>query len=296
VSQSQVEGPIPGPSTSYQGQSETTFSLHPSDLQRSDLQPSTFITGPVREFILLASPNFTLREDQVGGVAIHHWGLPAGQPRWAEALQATAESLSLFDQRFGSYPYAELDVVAVPLKLASGVEYPGVFLLGASQYEPDAQRPFLLGIVVSHETAHQWWYGVVGSDVLLHPWQDEALATFSSLLYQQDYQSRSYAGTLGFYEQAVSQVDQGSGDTSVDQPVEAFINRPNEYSPIVYDKGALFFVNLHDKLGDQVFFDALQSYYSAQHYKMASPADLLGAFETSCSCDLSDFYAQWGVE
>lgn len=270
--------------------------LQPSNLQSPDLQSSTFITGPVREFILIASPNFTLREEHVAGVDIRHWGLAAGQPRWDEALQATAESLSLYDQRFGPYPYTELDVVAVPLKLASGVEYPGVFLIGASQYEPNAQRPFLLGIVVSHEAAHQWWYGVVGSDVLLHPWQDEALATFSSLLYQQEYQPRSYAGTLGFYEQAASQVDQGSGDTSVDQPVEAFVNRPNEYSPIVYDKGALFFVNLRDKLGDQVFFDALQSYYSAEHYRIASLRDLLGAFEASCSCDLSDFYAQWGVE
>ena len=91
-------------------------------------------------------------------------------------------------------------------------------------------------------------------------------------------------------------MDQETGDTSVDQPVTAFVDRPNQYGPIVYDKGALFFVNLRDKLGDQVFFGALASYYSAEHYKIASPADLLGAFESSCSCDLSAFYAQWGVE
>ena len=70
----------------------------------------------------------------------------------------------------------------------------------------------------------------------------------------------------------------------------------SEYAPIVYDKGALFFVNLRDKLGDQIFFDALASYYSAEHYKIASPVDLLGAFESSCNCDLTDFYSQWGVE
>ncbi|MEJ2351825.1 MAG: M1 family metallopeptidase [Anaerolineales bacterium] len=283
VSQDQVQGP--------------GFSLVTPNLQPSNLQSSTsFVSGPAREFILLASPNFTLREDRVGGVNIRHWGLPDGEPRWDEALQATVESLSLYDERFGPYPYAELDVVAVPLKRASGVEYPGVFLLGASQYEQNTQRPFLLGLVASHEAAHQWWYGVVGSDVLLHPWQDEALATFSSLLYQQIYQPRSYPGTLQFYEQTVSEVDQGSGNTSVDQPVDAFTDHPNEYSPIVYDKGALFFVNLRDKLGDQIFFDALRSYYSHEQYKIASPADLLGAFESSCSCDLSDFYAQWGVE
>jgi hypothetical protein len=255
-----------------------------------------FASGLMRDFVIIASPNFTLREEQVDGVLIHHWGLPEGRARWDDAVQATVDALSLFNQRFGPYPYNELDAVSVPLELASGVEYPGVFIIGARQYQPNNQRPFLLGIVVAHEVAHQWWYGVVGNDVIEHPWQDEALATFSSLLYQQVYQPDVYAGTLQFYRDQVSALDQGSGDTAIDQPLQAFIDRSGQYSPVVYTKGALFFVDLRDRLGDQVFFNGLDSYYEDEKYKIASPADLLGAFETACGCNLDDFYTQWGAE
>ncbi|HEX6305007.1 MAG TPA: M1 family metallopeptidase [Anaerolineales bacterium] len=255
----------------------------------------TFVSGPARDFIVSASPNFVLSEARADGVLIRHWGLADGEDRWDEALQTTVNALTLFNQRFGIYPYTELDVVQVPLQLAAGVEYPGVFLIGDSQYEANAESPFLLGIVVSHEAAHQWWYGVVGNDVLDDPWQDEALATFSSLLYQQEHQPGVYPGTLRFYRERVSELDAAPNDAAVDQSLEAFRKRPELYSPIVYTKGALFFVELRDRLGDEAFFGALQAYYASNQYKIAAPGELLSAFESACSCELDEFYAEWGI-
>lgn len=255
----------------------------------------TFVSGPARDFIISASPNFVLRESRVDGVLIRHWGLEDGEERWDEALQATVDAVALFNQRFGPYPYAELDVVQVPLQLAAGVEYPGVFLIDDSQYEINAESPFLLGIVVSHEAAHQWWYAVVGNDVLEDPWQDEALATFGSLLYQQEHQPGVYPGTLRFYRARVSEVEDAGTNSAVDQPLEAFRRRPELYSPVVYTKGALFFVELRERLGDEAFFGALQSYYSANKFQIAQPSELLSAFESACSCELDEFFAEWGI-
>lgn len=257
---------------------------------------TTFASGPVRDFFLAASPSFVLRTQQVDGVQINHWGLPDGEPRWDESLQATADSLTVFAERFGPYPYAELDIAEASLQLASGVEYPGVFLIGSQLYNPAPEEPFLLGIIVSHETAHQWWYGVVGNDVLTHPWQDEALATFSSLVYQQAYQPRYYQGTLNFYTERVADLEANQNDTAVDQPVENFADKPADYSPVVYTKGALFFAELRDQIGEEVFFNALQSYYLENMFRLASPQALLKAFETSCDCELDAFYVEWGVD
>lgn len=255
----------------------------------------TFVSGPARDFVLSASPNFVLREAHADGVLIRHWGLEEGEERWDEALQATVDALALFNQRFGPYPYEELDVVQVPLQIAAGVEYPGVFLIEDSQYEINTESPFFLGIVISHEAAHQWWYGVVGNDVLDDPWQDEALATFSSLLYQQEHQPDIYPGTLRFYRARVSELGTAPNDAAVDQPLEAFRRRPELYSPVVYTKGALFFVELRERLGDEAFFGALQSYYSANKFQIAQPSELLSAFESVCSCELDEFFAEWGI-
>jgi aminopeptidase N len=152
-----------------------------------------------------------------------------------------------------------------------------------------------LGIVVSHEVAHQWWYAVVGNDVLSDPWLDESLATFSSLLYQQVHQPRFYPGTLRFYENRVSELEAEANNTEIDQPLSAFQNRPGEYSPVVYTKGALFFVELREMLGEEAFFEGLQSYYAQNRYEIALPAELLSAFEDSCGCQLDEFYSDWGL-
>ncbi len=219
-----------------------------------------------------------------------------GKARWAEALQATVDSLTIYEDRFGPYPYAELDVVAAPMKNAAGVEYPGVFLILDSLYLPNQERPFFLGLVVAHEAAHQWWYGVVGSDVLQDPWQDEGLTTFSSLVYQEVYQPDYYLGTRQFYEQVVDEFSSRAGDNGIGQPVTAFLNQENAYSVVVYDRGALFFEELRQQLGDEKFYAALQAYYNVNRFKLANPESLLMAFETACACDLDAVYTEWGVD
>jgi aminopeptidase N len=257
---------------------------------------SRFVTGPVREFMLIASPAVTMEKAEVDGTMVRHWGLLGGEARWSESLRAAVDSLALFNQRFGPYPYAELDSVAVPLRNAAGVEYPGLIIMGASLYEPDEERPFLLGLVVSHEVAHQWWYGVVGNDVLEHPWQDEALAVFGSLVYQQEYQPNFYTGTLAFYRSEVELLGEETVDTGLGQSLEEFRANPGLYGPVVYEQGGVFFEELRSKLGEEVFFTALQTYYAQQRYRLAAPEDLLLSFELACNCELDEFYAQWGVE
>jgi len=263
---------------------------------QNNSQYLVFTSGPARDFIVSASPQFIQNRSDVDGIQINHWGLPGIEAWVHEALQETRDAVQLFDKRFGAYPYAELDVVSVPLNLASGVEYPGVFLVGKDIYNPNSEHPFLLGIVVSHETSHQWWYGVVGNNVLEDPWQDEALATFSSLVFLQIYQQQYYGGTLDYYRTRVAEIEKSKDDTDISQPVTAFKNRPREYSPVVYDKGALFYVALRERLGDDVFFNALQTYYSQNRYKLVAPIVLLQSFEEACGCDLGDFYTQWGVK
>jgi aminopeptidase N len=255
-----------------------------------------FVSGPMREFIVLTSPNFIETQAEVHGIQVRHWGLEEGEARWAEALQATVDSLTIYEDRFGPYPYSELDVVAAPMKNAAGVEYPGVFLILDSLYLPNQERPFFLGLVVAHEAAHQWWYGVVGSDVLQDPWQDEGLTTFSSLVYQEVYQPDYYLGTRQFYEQIVDEFSSRAGDNGIGQPVTAFLNQENAYSVVVYDRGALFFEELRQQLGDQKFYAALQAYYNVNRFKLATPESLLMAFETACACNLDATYTEWGVD
>ncbi len=254
-----------------------------------------FVSGPAREFMLAASPAFQYRERTTDGITIRHWGLDDTKSAWDEALAAAADSMTLFNQKFGPYPFNELDMIAAPLNNAAGVEYPGVILIGEKLY-PGSPPPRRLSNVVAHEVAHQWWYSLVGSDVLLHPWQDEALATFSSQLYEQVEDPAYYNGAETYYRQTVTEVEADLGNQKIDQAASSFAGKPGAYGVVEYFKGYLFFEELRKEIGETVFFEALQEYFTGFTYLIAQPGDLLNSFEIACSCNLHDFYASWGVE
>ncbi len=254
---------------------------------------TTFVSGPVRDFMIVASPKFSPETTTWQGIEIIHWRLP-NTMNDVGALAVAQESMQIYTNDFGPYPFTQFDMVDVPLQNASGVEYPGLILVQNSLYASSKSLDYLK-VVIAHETAHQWWYSVVGNNVLTAPWQDEAMATFSSFLYFQQYNNAYYQGMVRSFQQQVQAYEQKHTQNAIDQPVTAFINNENGYSTLVYLKGSLFFVALQQRLGDQVFFDALQNYYANSMYKLVQPSVLLSSFEHSCDCDLSSFYKEWGV-
>lgn len=259
-----------------------------------DSTPGEFVAGPVRDFTIVASPALEARESIVDDVRVRHWGLASGRSNWGAALEIAGSAVRTYDARFGPYPYAELDIVAAPLRNALGVEYPGLVLIGDDLYS-SASAATTLPTTVAHEVAHQWWYAVVGNDVLREPWQDEGLTTFSSMLYFEEESPAFYAGLTGHYRQVYNDYVRVAGDEPIAQPVEAFKGRGRAYGAIVYGKAALFFLALRERVGDEAFFEALRAYYAGNKYRIAPVDALLGAFETACNCVLDDLYAEWGA-
>jgi Peptidase family M1 domain len=85
------------------------------------------------------------------------------------ALRIARRALRLLGRRYGPYGSTELDVVLVRGGFGAGIgmEYPElVFSIPAAD-------------VVTHEVAHQWWYGLVGNNQYREPWLDEAFAQYS---------------------------------------------------------------------------------------------------------------------
>jgi aminopeptidase N len=264
------------------------------DNLEAGVRTTQYATGPMREFMLVASPLLVLQEENVQDIRIQHWGLPETTPGWKDTLNVGVNSLDLYNTSFGPYPYREFDIISAPLRNAAGVEYPGLILIGDFLYT-NTDTPSRLPTVVAHEVAHQWWYGLVGSDVLLHPWQDEALATFSAQLYEQKYDPAYYNGANDYYQDAVKQLEDKQGPQKIDGSVSSFA-QSGAYGVVVYLKGELFFEAVREKIGDQKFFAGLQEYFQHSQYRTAAPDDLLGSFEGACSCSLDELYTEWGVQ
>jgi aminopeptidase N len=85
------------------------------------------------------------------------------------SLRIARRAVRLLARRLGPYDSTELDVVLMRKGFAgggAGMEYPElIFTVPA----PD---------VVTHEVAHQWWYGLVGNNQYREPWLDESFAQY----------------------------------------------------------------------------------------------------------------------
>ncbi|MFQ5856781.1 MAG: M1 family metallopeptidase [Anaerolineae bacterium] len=253
-----------------------------------------YASGPAREFFVILSPDLEKATDSADGITVNSYYLPGHEAGGEAALRIAVDALKAFSRRFGPYPYVELDVVDAPMRSAAGVEFPGIILIGDFLY--DNFGDLFFEIATAHEVAHQWWYNVVGNDVIDEPWLDEALVTYSSGVYFQDVKGANvFQRVREQWDQAYDQAVKSGRDDLVTQPLE-YWDRPENrerYGAIVYLKGALFFQAVRDDIGDDAFFKALQAYYQSRKYKIATPDDLLDAFEQAAGRQLDDLYQEW---
>ena len=76
---------------------------------------------------------------------------------------------------------------------------------------------------------------------MVHPWQDEALATYSAGLYEMQHDPDFYQGSVELYSAARCRLEAELGIQPIDQSVAELVDQPRAYSTIAYLKGDLFF-------------------------------------------------------
>lgn len=253
---------------------------------------STFhVRAPLaREFALTAG-QFISEQVQAGvdqDVIVHVVQSRTSGLDTAQIAGVAAAALTNFDQRFGRYPYRELEIHAMPGAFDGGDEYPGLILL-YSDGQVDAGTRY----VTAHEVAHQWWYGVVGNDIYRQPWLDEAFAQYSAIIYAED--SEGPAAASAAWTQQIAQRYRAAvadGDLPVGWGIEAYPNF-NVYYRTVYGKGAVFLKELRVQVGDEAFFSGLQRYYDQHRYGIATTEDVQRALEHVSGQDLSVLFQTW---
>lgn len=259
-----------------------------SDGERQRL---VFAAGPVRDFYLAASQGFAVVSEQVGDTLVNSYAFPELEPAARYVLQWSAAALRSFNERFGPYPYTELDLVTTPT-LALGVEYPGIIAINMDMYDPQTSRypPEFLESTVAHEVAHQWFYGVIGNDQLDDPWLDESLSQYATYLY---FQETGQSEAADAFRQSLVQRWQAvrGAEIPIGQPVAAY--QGPEYSAIVYGRGALFFEALAAEIGQETFDVFMRDYYATLKYDIATPERFQTLAEQHCACELDALFTDW---
>ncbi|MDK2979908.1 MAG: hypothetical protein PWQ55_255 [Chloroflexota bacterium] len=254
-------------------------------------QTVMYIGGPQRDFFLAGSPDFVMEQQQVGETTIRSF-YPAEFSEAGEmVLDTAAHALESFGQRFGDYPYTELDVISTPMS-AGGMEYSTAVTLSIAFYNPDYADGILafLESAAAHEVGHQWFFNQVMSDQWEEPWLDEGLVQYATYLYYVDRYgpSRAQGVSASWYERWYRV---GGSTIPIGKPAGEYSS--DEYSSIVYGRGPLFFAALERQLGEEQFNTLLRDYTDQYRFGVASGADFKALAEETCACDLTPLFDEW---
>ncbi|MFC2095487.1 M1 family metallopeptidase [Candidatus Bipolaricaulota bacterium] len=249
----------------------------------------TFTAKNARDFALvLVSEDYVPSTVVSNDATVRTWFTPQHQEAGLLARDMGAFSFQLYEELVGPSPLGEIDFVEVPLQNAAGVEFSGLILVG-SQYSQQPDDLFF-SVIISHEMAHQWFYAGIGNDVSEHPWLDESFATYLSYEFLDAYFGSSTAQTeMDTWRRAYESAQDRRPDLSVTSPKYAFPDS-SIYSSFVYSGGATLIFDLRTTLGDDAFYRGLQTYYSEHLFKIATPADLMRAFEDACICQIDNLF------
>lgn len=254
--------------------------------ENGNRQQVRYEAGPVRDFYLAASPNYQEFIKEIEGVTLRFYAPSYLQAGAETSLDIAAQSIQVFNARYGTYPYTELDFVSTPT-LALGIEYPGAIAITEWIMQP--QVDYLEG-TVAHEVAHQWFYNLVGNDQLDDPWLDESLAQFATLQYLSDRHDKQ--GALGFLDSLKGRwAYVGEEKIPIGLPVKAYSGA--EYSAIVYGRGALFFIELESVMGADAFNAFIKKYVENNAWGISTTEILKAEAESSCGCNLTDLFEEW---
>lgn len=139
--------------------------------------------------------------------------------------------------------------------------------------------------MLAHETAHQWFYALVGSDQVTDAWQDEALCEYAMLRY-----AREKYGANAYENLRILRVDAPMRE-KINQTVTpgspiSYFGSLQTYATVVYGRGAALPLALDEMTGGQMD-KLLREYCDAFAFKRASRADFEQFFTDRSGLDIT---------
>jgi hypothetical protein len=275
----------------------TVFTSAGEAQQPGNAKTAVFIAPALRDFAIIAGRNLRSEQVQVGDTTLRSIFIPEHERIGKRVLAMAEHSLRLFTSKFGVLPFKTVSIAEAPLVAGLGSnEFAGLQII-ASAYYVDFDSPAMRSLPeiireqrpsveeslewsVAHLIAHEWWGRAVGNNPAREPVLDEAMSSWSALLYfRETYGALKAAAILEDQLKGVYRLYRtfGGEDMVANRPSRDYRNT-FQYAAIVTTKGALMFVELQRLIGEEKLMAAFRNYYRANVLEIADMEDLRGAF------------------
>lgn len=232
--------------------------------------------GPAHDFALAISANYRIDSTDVDSTVIRIFYRDYEQPALQIIRDAARQAYQYMAQNVGDYQYRYLNYAFVDFAFSGGLELPALIALSSPKDAPMFSH--IYESMVFHETAHQWFYGMIGSNQVEAPWMDEAVSNyFTDRIQIATYGKK--ANLLDFANFKISNSDlyrfiSGlSGKAGIiNKPAYSFATQM-DYFGLMYVKGSLVIETFNGLLGDSLSTMFWREYYSRFLFKHPKPED-----------------------
>ncbi len=203
------------------------------------------------------------------------------------SVAVTPDIMNFFESKFGPYPFRNEKYGHAQFSWGGGMEHTTVSFMAAGQNGRYSRE------LIAHELGHQWFGNKVTCGSWRDIWLNEGFATYLASLVVEHLDGDD-AFTADKMSMVANIIRFPTGALYLTEEEATDVNRIFS-SRISYDKGAMVVNMLRLKLGDDVFFTALQNYLNDAElaYDYAVTTDLQGHLESVSGIDLDEFFNDW---
>ena len=242
-----------------------------------------FTAADVHDFAFAAWDAFrSIEETTADGVKITCL-FPEGYDASARAeIAAVKFGLGYLGAAFGRYPYPTLTIVHPPPAAgeAGGMEYPTLITTGGSWTRGPIDA-HIVEILTLHELAHQWFYGLVGSNEHASPFLDEGLTSYAEMdaceaLWPDASAANVFGLRVGLPAAYRAGALEATGHASVSDPARSFLSG-GDYGALVYSRSAAALRSLGNVYGEDTLRRTIGLYARRFRFAHPKPDDLFAA-------------------
>jgi hypothetical protein len=258
-----------------------------------------------RDFALLCSARYHDFTGHAGPVTVHVMAFAEHEHYAREMVRIACEAIPVYSRWFGPFPYPEFTIVESYFGW-NGNECGGLVMIDERIFDLPHLALGFVESLVSHETCHQWWYNMIGTNGYCETWMDEAMATYFSHrlmdckfgkqdrllklpsglewlpnIERQTYRYYGLYGTLG----------RGEATATV-QDMPGFGHLVTLLS-MCYDRGGKIVGMIEDRLGEAAFIDFMHIIYVKYHFRILRVADFQRELEIYTGHSWEEFFHNW---
>jgi len=222
----------------------------------------------------------------VEGIPFYSWLYPEDRDSGFASYALAKNILPFYASHVGPYAYKKLANVQSKTIFGGMENANTIFYYEKSVSNPEVEE------LLAHEIAHQWFGNTATEKNWQHLWLSEGFATYMTHLYLEnkygvDSMNKRLAAdrktVIAFSKKRHTPVV----DTTFGNDMMQLLNANS------YQKGGWILHMLRRKLGDEVFWNCVRTYYATYAGKNANTDDLQKVFEGVSHQSLDTFFTQW---